>query len=74
MLKSFQIGNIRAQGGLKKNSKSKRIVIISFFVSATELLHEQEKGKDFHFTSPVAARATEHVQLVKEAIGIRTNG
>lgn len=30
-------------------------------VSATKLLHEEEKGKDCHFTSLVAAGATGHV-------------
>ena len=43
-------------------------------IKATKLLHEQKKGKDSHFTSPVAARATGHVQLVEDAVGIRTNG
>ena len=39
-------------------------------------MHEQEKGKDFHFTSPpvIKAGATGHVQLVEDAVGIWSYG
>ena len=44
-------------------------------VLATRRLHEQEKGRDSPFSSPVVAGATGgHVQPVEEAIGIRTYG
>ena len=43
-------------------------------VSATRHLHEQEKGKDSPFSSPVVAGATGHVQLVEDAVAIRTYG
>ena len=43
-------------------------------VLANRRLHEQEKGRDSPFTSPVVAGATGHVQRVEEAIRIRTYG